>query len=159
MCVWNSQFNSKPLANSDNSRTTEIRRILSKLNVRVLACLVDPKLVLELLLILAFQLEFTLAMRVTFSHQNAIKLKFHWARSLSHNQPWTAGSRASDQEPWPSELLKVGFFFVLHAPFNRSYLKVIWWMGPASPFPFSKAIKKEKSPYLRTFSLLEVKTP
>ena len=34
--------------------------------VRVLACLVDPKLVLELLLILAFQLEFTLAMRVTF---------------------------------------------------------------------------------------------
>jgi len=25
------------------------------------------------------------------------------------------------QEPWPSELLKVGCFFVLHAPFNRSY--------------------------------------
>ena len=34
--------------------------------VQVLACLVDPKMVLELLLILAFQLEFTLAMRVTF---------------------------------------------------------------------------------------------
>ena len=37
------------------------------MNLRqVLACLVDAKLVLELLLILAFQLEFTLAMRVTF---------------------------------------------------------------------------------------------
>ena len=32
VCVWNSQFNSKPPANSDNIRTTEIRRILSKLN-------------------------------------------------------------------------------------------------------------------------------
>ena len=32
LSVWNSQFNSKPPVNSDNSRTTEIRRILSKLN-------------------------------------------------------------------------------------------------------------------------------
>jgi hypothetical protein len=38
--------------------------------VRVLACLVDPKLVLEVLLILAFQLEFTLAMRVTLSQKS-----------------------------------------------------------------------------------------
>ena len=36
--------------------------------VRVSACLVDLKLVLELLLILAFQKDFTLAMRVTFPH-------------------------------------------------------------------------------------------
>jgi hypothetical protein len=38
--------------------------------VQVLACLVDPKLVLELLLILAFQLEFTLAMQMTLSQKS-----------------------------------------------------------------------------------------
>ena len=64
--------------------------------VRVLACLVDPKLVLELLLILAFQLEFTLAMRVTFPGFRGLrcspKLKFSFI-SFFRLTPWASSQK------------------------------------------------------------------
>lgn len=59
-----------------------------------------------------------------------------------HDCPFIGGQKKA-----PSPI-----FFLLNQFLCLGFIpvgKVIWWMGPASPFPFSKAIKKEKSPWKR----------
>jgi len=58
-----------------------------------------------------------------------------------HDCPFIGGQKKA---PSPIFFLLNQFLCLGFIPVCK--VKVIWWMGPASPFPFSKAIKKEKSP-------------